>query len=449
MTDLYQFTMAQVYFERGMHGEAVFDLFVRTLPRTRNFLLASGLASVIEYLEGFRFQAAELEYLAGLQRFSRAFLDYLGTLRFTGSLIAMSEGTPFFAGEPMLRVTAPLIQAQLIESRLLNLMHLQTLLASKAARFVLIASGRRLIDFGMRRAHGAEAALYGARAAYLAGFDATATVQAGEQFGLPLAGTMAHSFIEAHGREQDAFRAFLDASQAPTTLLIDTYDSERAARRVVELVRERRAAGLPERVAAVRIDSGDFVREARSVRAILDQGDCRQVQIIVSGGLDEQRVEHMLQAGAPVDAFGIGTDLMVSQDAPALDMAYKLSSYEGEPRRKRSPGKETLPGRKQVYRRRSPSGELLLDCIGLEDEALEGEPLLQPRMREGRCTTPLPLLPESRRYCLEQMQCLPQALRRLEPVAVAPSEYGRAYPVQVSRQLQRLAAEFDARNQAE
>ena len=448
MTDLYQFTMAQVYFERSMQGEAVFDLFVRTLPRTRNFLLAAGLAQVIEYLERFRFQSTEIEYLGSLGRFSNAFLDYLTALRFDGSVIAMPEGTPFFAGEPILRVTAPLIQAQLIESRLLNLMHLQTLIASKAARFVLIASGRRLIDFGMRRAHGAEAALYGARAAYLAGFDGTATVQAGERFGLPLSGTMAHSFIEAHGREQQAFRAFVNASQAPTTLLIDTYDSRRAARRVVELVRERRAAGLPERVGAVRIDSGDFIREARAVRAILDEGDCREVQIVLSGGLDEQRVQRMLQAGTPVDAFGIGTDLMVSQDAPALDMAYKLASYEGQPRRKRSPGKETLPGCKQVYRHRLPSGELLLDCIGLEDEVLEGEPLLQPMMREGR-SLPQPSLVESRRYCLEQMQRLPAPLRALESPAADPAQHGRAYPVEVSPHLLRLAAEFDARNQAE
>lgn len=449
MTDLYQFTMAQVYFERAMHGEAVFDLFVRTLPRTRNFLLAAGLAQVIDYLEGFRFQPSEIEYLASLARFSGPFLEYLEALRFTGSVIAMPEGTPFFAGEPIVRITAPLIQAQLIESRLLNLMHLQTLIASKAARFVLIASGRRLIDFGMRRAHGAEAALFGARAAYLAGFDATATVLAGEHFGLPLSGTMAHSFIEAHGREQEAFRAFIEASQAPTTLLIDTYDSRRAAHRVVELVRERRAAGLPERVAAVRIDSGDFIREAQAVRRILDEGDCREVQIILSGGLDEQRVQRMLQAGTPVDAFGIGTDLMVSQDAPALDMAYKLASYEGRPRRKRSPGKETLPGCKQVYRRRSAHGDWMLDCIGLEDEALEGEPLLVPVMQGGHPQSPLPALSESRRYCLEQMQRLPAALCALEPPGADTAPPARPYPVQVSPGLLRLAAEFDQRNQAE
>jgi nicotinate phosphoribosyltransferase len=449
MTDLYQFTMAQVFFERDMHGEAVFDLFVRTLPRTRNFLLAAGLAQVIEYLEAFRFQGHELEYLRGLGRFSSAFLDYLAALRFRGSLLAMPEGTPFFAGEPIVRVTAPLIQAQLIESRLLNLMHLQTLIASKAARFVLIASGRRMVDFGMRRAHGAEAALYGARAAYLAGFEATATVQAGERFGLPLAGTMAHSFIEAHGGEQQAFRAFIEASSAPTTLLIDTYDCQRAAQRVVALVRERRAAGLPERVAAVRIDSGDFLREAQAVRRILDAGDCRDIQIVLSGGLDEQRVHRLLQAGTPVDAFGIGTDLMVSQDAPALDMAYKLASYEGQPRRKRSPGKQTLPGCKQVYRRRSASGELTLDCIGLEAEGLPGEPLLQPVMQEGECLTLAPTLLESRSYCLEQMQRLPAALRTLESAAADPGHAHRAYPVQVSAELLRLAAEFDARNQAE
>ncbi len=449
MTDLYQFTMAQVYFERGMHAEAVFDLFVRTLPRTRNFLLSVGLAQALEYLQAFRFDAAEIDYLAGLGLFSRAFLDYLATLRFTGSVLAMPEGTPFFAGEPIVRVTAPLIEAQLIESRLLNLMHLQTLIASKAARFVLIAAGRRLVDFGMRRAHGAEAALYGARAAYLAGFDSTATVQAGERFGVPLSGTMAHSFIEAHISEEDAFRSFVDASSRPTTLLLDTYDCERAARRVVQLVRERRAAGRPERVGAVRIDSGDLARAARNVRQILDQGDCGAIQIVLSGGLDEQQLQRMLEAGTPVDAFGVGTDLMVSQDTPALDMAYKLASYGGEPRRKRSPGKATLPGRKQVYRLRAASGEFLRDCIGLQGELLEGEALLQPVMHAGRCSMALASLADARRHCQQQLGRLPPVLRRLEAARTDATQGSGPYPVQVSGRLLELAAEFDARDRAE
>jgi nicotinate phosphoribosyltransferase len=449
LTDLYQLTMAQVYFERGMNAEAVFDLFVRTLPRTRNFLLAAGLPQALEYLQVFGFDAPEIDYLASLGRFSREFLDYLATVRFSGSVLAMPEGTPFFAGEPIVRVTAPLIEAQLIESRLLNLMHLQTLIASKAARFVLIAEGRRLIDFGMRRAHGAEAALYGARAAYLAGFDGTATVQAGERFGLPLSGTMAHSFIEAHISEEEAFRAFVEASSSPTTLLLDTYDCQRAARRVVQLVRERRAGGKPERVGAVRIDSGELAREAHSVRQILDQGDCTAIEIVLSGGLDERQVQRMLAAGAPVDAFGIGTDLMVSQDAPALDMAYKLASYGGEPRRKRSPGKATLPGCKQVYRVRTADGEFARDSLGLEDEALEGEALLQPAMRAGRCSMALPSLAEARRYCQQQLSQLPPPLRQLESARTDATRGSGPYPVQVSERLLELAVEFDARDRAE
>lgn len=385
MTDLYQLTMAQAYFECDMHAEAVFDLFVRCLPDNRRFLLAAGLEQVVEYLESFGFRQRELTYLSSLGLFSQRFLDHLSTVRFTGTVLAMAEGTPCFASEPIVRVSAPIIEAQLVESRLVNLLHLQTLVASKAVRLVLAAAGRELFDFGMRHAHGAEAALYGARAAYLAGFAGSATVLAGQCFGIPLAGTMAHSFVEAHDREEEAFRRFVATSAVPTTLLIDTYDSERAARKVVALARQRREAGLPRLISAVRIDSGDLAAQAVRVRAILEQGGADEVRIVLSGGLNEDRIRDIRRASAPADAFGVGTDLIVSEDAPSLDMAYKLAWYADRPRRKLSAGKATWPGRKQVYRRGDGRDCWREDCIALEGEGFSGgEALLQPVMRERR-----------------------------------------------------------------
>ena len=437
LTDLYQLTMAHAYFKLGMRETAVFELFVRRLPRTRRFLLAAGLEQVVEYLESLRFAEADLEFLASMKIFPRDFLEHLSTLRFTGSLHAMPEGTTFFANEPILRVTAPILEAQLVESRVLNLAHFQTLIASKAARCVQAARGRRLIDFGMRRAHGAEAAILAARAAFLAGFDATATVDAGRQFGIPLSGTMAHSFIEAHDGETDAFRNFIVARGRPTALLIDTYDTERGAQRVVALSRELEAMQLPGRVQGVRIDSGDLAAQAIAVRHILDSQGCKDVQIILSGSLDEHRIERLLAADTPVDAFGVGTSLDVSADAPALDMAYKLEEYAGRARRKRSPGKQTWPGRKQVFREHDAQGAMSGDCIALADESIPGAPLLREVMRDGRRSGELPQLAAIREFCRGQVAELPAALRVLE-------EGESDYHVRVSPGLETLAARMDA-----
>ncbi|MFO1409752.1 MAG: nicotinate phosphoribosyltransferase [Steroidobacteraceae bacterium] len=435
MTDLYQLTMAQAYFGSGMREPATFELFSRRLPPTRRVLLACGLEQVVEYLESLAFTRAELDYLGTLGLFTADFLDHLARLRFSGSLHALSEGTPFFANEPILRVTAPILEAQLIESRLLNLMHLQTLIASKALRCVLAARGRQLVDFGFRRAHGAEAGLLAARAAYLAGFDATATVEAGRAFGIPLSGTMAHSFIEAHASEPAAFEDFLRWHPGAGTLLIDTYDTARGAERVVELVQRRPAGG--SYVQAVRIDSGDLAAEARRVRGILDHGGCGAVRIVLSGNLDEQRIARLLAEGVPADAFGVGTSLDVSADAPALDMAYKLETYAGTPRRKRSPGKVTWPGVKQLWRRRGADGRLVGDTLALVDEVHPGEPLLREIMRGGRRVAALPSLAESREYCRARVAELPEALRTLE-------EGPAAYPLAISGPLQALVARMDA-----
>lgn len=440
LTDLYQLTMAHAYFELGMREPAVFELFVRRLPRTRRFLLAAGLEQIVEYLEGLRFTATDIEFLAGMKIFPTAFLEHLATVRFTGSVHAMAEGTPFFANEPILRVTAPILEAQLAESRILNLAHFQTLIASKAARCVRAARGRRLVDFGMRRAHGAEAAIYAARAAFLAGFDATATVEAGRRFGIPLSGTMAHSFIEAHDYEEDALRNFIAARARRTALLIDTYDTERAAQRVAELVRELEQSKSPGRVQGVRIDSGDLAAQALAVRRILDARGGHDVQIILSGSLDEYRIESLLQTNTPVDAFGVGTHLDVSEDAPALDMAYKLEEYAGRARRKRSPGKETWPGAKQVFRERDARGELTGDLIALADETLTGEPLLREVMRDGRRVAQMPGLTAIRDFCRERLAELPATLRTLQ------ASEGN-YSVRVSDRVRSLARSIDMAGQ--
>lgn len=433
LTDLYQLAMMQVYYERGMTATAAFEFFVRKLPPGRNFLVAAGLEQVLDHLEGLRFAEAEIAWLDGLRRFSPALLDRLRAFRFTGDVDAMPEGTVFFPDEPILRVVAPLPEAQLVETRIVNLLHFQSLIASKAVRFRLAAPGRRLVDFGLRRAHGAEAGLLAARAAYLAGFDGSATVLAGQRFGIPVYGTMAHAFIQAHDDESAAFEAFARAFPEGTTLLIDTYDTERGASRVVELATRLRAAGV--RIAAVRLDSGDLGAHARNVRRILDAGGLPDVGIFASGGLDEHLVAR-LAADSPIDGFGVGTNLVTSQDAPGLDCAYKLVEYDGRARRKRSEGKATWPGRKQVYRTCDVAGRMAGDVLTTECDRQPGTPLLVPVMRGGARLPGLATLEDAR-------GTLANSLRGLTP-ELAGLTAAEAYPVQVAAPLQTLAAVLDA-----
>jgi len=437
LIDLYQLTMAQAYLQLGMSDSAVFELFVRSLPRSRRFLVAAGLAQALEYLEELRFAPEELEFLSGTRLFSGEFLEHLRTLRFSGSVHALPEGTPFFAQEPILRVTAPLLEAQLVESRILNIVHFQTVVASKAARCTLAAGERQLVDFGLRRAHEADAGLYAARAAYIGGFHATATVEAGWRFGIPLSGTMAHSFVEAHESEEQAFRNFAAAYAGDATLLIDTYDTARGARRAAELARELKASGGPHRIRAVRIDSGDLREECRAVRGILDALGCRDVQIVVSGGLDEHSIEALVRSGSPVDAFGVGTALDAPPDAPAFDMAYKLQEYAGRARRKRSPGKATWPGVKQVFRVRDARGQTQQDEVALASETAPGEALLVEVMKEGRRTAPAPALGQIRDRCRRELDALPAPLREL-------LESDGTGPVRISGALRALAQQLDA-----
>src|SRR2546422_1287338 len=392
LTDLYQLTMLQAYLEQGMEETAVFEFFVRRLPPTRGFLIAAGLEQLLDYLEHLHISAEELEWLTESGRFSRAFVEYLERLRFTGDVHAMPEGTVFFPEEPIVRVTAPLPQAQLIETRLINLLHFQTLVAPKAARAVRVAAGKPLVDFGLRRAHGAEAGLLAARASYLAGFSGTATVQAGMLFSIPLYGTMSHSFVLAHADEAAAFEHFASAQPDNVVLLLDTYDTEAAARKVVTLAPRLKQKGIT--IKGVRLDSGDLVDHARKVRRILDEGGLPGVRIVASGNLDESALQALAAAHAPIDSFAVGTSLTTSADAPHLDCAYKLQEYAGRPCRKRSEGKATWPGRKQVYRRHGTDGRMREDVLTLDDEPEEGEPLLAPVLLGGRRVAPLPTLAE-------------------------------------------------------
>ncbi len=433
LTDLYEFTMAQAYLEQGMDEPAVFEFFVRKLPTHRNFLVAAGLEQVLDYLTELKVTQEELAWLDQSKRFRSELLHYLEALRFTGDVEAMPEGTTFFPHEPILRIIATLPQAQLVESRVMNLLNFQTMVASKAARSVLIAGEKPLIDFGLRRAHGAEAGLLAARASYLAGFAGTATVLAGMAYEIPLYGTMAHSFVQAHEDEILAFEHFAKAQPDNVVLLIDTYDTEAAADKVVALAQPLQAKGIT--LKGIRLDSGDLAAHARKVRQILNVGGLSQVQILASGNLDEYRLRDLIEVGAPIDSFAVGTAMTTSSDAPSLDCAYKLQEYGGRPCRKRSEGKATWPGRKQVYRYHGHDGHLDHDIVTTHDDQLPGEPLLQPVMKGGRRLAPSPPMAEMRRHAAAQLGQLPESLRALEP--------STAYDVRISKALRSLAQTVD------
>jgi nicotinate phosphoribosyltransferase len=427
--------MLQAYLDEGHSGSAVFEFFMRNLPARRRFLVAAGLEQLLDYLETLRFSANEIEWLARTGRFRQNLLDYLAELRFTGDVHAIPEGTVFFADEPLVRVTAPLPQAQLIETRLINLLHFQTLVASKAARMVLAAPGKLMVDFGLRRAHGAEAGLFAARASYIAGFAGTATVLADNLFGIPIYGTMAHSFIQSFDDEMEAFEAFARSRPENLTLLIDSYDTEACAHKVVALAPRLRARGISIR--AVRLDSGDLIALSKSVRRILDEARLREVHIFASGGLTEDSAAEFLRAGAPIDGFGMGTSLTTSSDVASLDCVYKLQEYAGLSRRKRSTGKATWPGRKQVWRSYAVDGRMAADVLSVENDEHNGEPLIELVMQGGRRVTPSPPLAAIRERAACDLARLPEPLRRLDPDA--------GYPVQIGARLLRLAEEVDTR----
>jgi nicotinate phosphoribosyltransferase len=435
VTDLYELTMAQAYLEQGMDEPAVFEFFVRKLPTHRNFLMAAGLEQVLDYLSELRISKEELAWLDQSGRFSSQLLHYLETLRFTGDVEAMPEGTIFFPHEPIFKIVAPFPEAQLVESRVINLLNFQTMVASKAARSVLAAGGKPLIDFGLRRAHGAEAGLLAARASFLAGFAGTATVLAGMAYRIPLHGTMAHSFVQAHEDEIVAFEHFAQTQPTNVILLIDTYDTEAAADKVVSLALTLKTKGIT--VKGVRLDSGDLADHARKVRRVLDEGGLPHAQIFASGNLDEYRLRDLIQSRAPIDGFAVGTAMTTSSDAPSLDCAYKLQEYGGRSCRKRSEGKATWPGRKQVYRYLADDGHMDHDIVTTHDDRLPGEPLLQPVMKNGCRLAPWPDLTELQHHTAAQLGQLPESLRALE--TVPPND------VRISVALQGLAQTVDRR----
>lgn len=436
LTDYYQLTMAEAYLQRGMTDTAVFEFYVRNLPDNRNFLIAAGLDQALQFLEELHFSNETLHWLNAHQYASPALIDYLSKLRFAGDVDALSEGSVFFPDEPILRLTAPLPVAQLVESRLINLLHVQTMIASKAARMVMAAPGKQLVDFGLRRSHGGEAGLLAARAAYLAGFDGTATMLAGQKFGIPLYGTMGHSFILAHGNEQAAFEDFAQVHPDKTILLIDTYDTYRGAKRVVETANHLKKKNI--NIRGVRIDSGDLATDTRMVRNVLDAAGLQSVTIFASGNLDEYQLARLEQNGAPINGYGIGTRMDVSDDAPYLECAYKLQEYAGQPRRKRSKGKANWPGRKQIFRQYTSEGLMDSDCLTLSTpQKAKGTPLLYPVMRHGRRTDPQPDLANSRTHTREELARLPLSLRGLSTSA-------DPYPVIISPSLRALAHRLDA-----
>lgn len=416
LLDLYELTMAESYVAEGISERpATFQLACRRLPSGWGYLLAAGLEDVLATLSGLRFCDEELAYLASTDRFTEALLDRLRSLRFTGEVRALPEGTAVFADEPLVEVTAPLIEAQLVETAVINHVHFQTLIASKAARCVDAAAGRDLVDFGMRRTHGLEAALLVARSSFLAGFAATSDVQAGRLFGIPLAGTMAHSFVECFQDEREAFAAYLRSYPEGSTLLVDTYDTPTGTRHAAEAAAAVAAHG--GRVAGIRLDSGDLLALSRSSRAILDAAGLPGVTIFASGSLDEREIGRLVAAGAPIDGFGVGTKLGVSAGAPHLDIAYKLVEFDGRPTLKLSPGKETLPGRKQLWRE-TAAGLLQRDILALEAEPAPagGCPLLCTVVRDGTRVWH-ETLADARERAARERASLPPQLRSLDATA--------------------------------
>ena len=439
LTDLYQLTMAQGYFREDHNEPATFSLFIRKYPPHRGYFVSCGLQDVLDYLEAFHFTSGAIDRLRDTGIFADDFLDYLKGLRFTGAVRAVPEGRLFFRDEPVLEVTAPIIEAQLVETYIINQMNLQCMIAGKAARCVGAVRGRSVVDFSLRRTQGTDAGMKVARASYIAGFSATSNVLAGVTYGIPLAGTMAHAFISSYDREIDAFRAFVRNFPERSILLIETYDAIAGAHKAVEVAREMAARG--QRLQGVRIDSGDLPALGRQVRRILDDAGLQDVRMVGSGELDEFDLDELARQGAPYDAYGVGTRMGVSADAPWTDMAYKLVRYGHRPVLKLSTGKASLPDAKQIFRFIA-AGRMQRDVIALHDERIDGgEPLLEPVMADGRCLRPHPGLADLRARFLLEYEILNDSCKLIyDPVS---------YPVEVSARLQALTDELRRRLAAE
>ncbi|MFQ5965319.1 MAG: nicotinate phosphoribosyltransferase [Candidatus Scalinduaceae bacterium] len=427
-TDLYQLTMAAGYFERKRNNESTFELFIRKLPENRSYLIAAGLEQVIYYLKNLKFTGEYLKYIKSLHIFknvSKGFFDYLCNYRFSGNLYAVPEGTVVFANEPILRVTAPMIEAQIIETYLLSAINYQTLVATKASRVVHAAKGKDVIDFGTRRAHGPQAGVLAARACFIGGCAGTSNVLAAYELGIPAVGTVAHSWVMAYDDEYESYKDFRKVFPHDTVLLIDTYDT---------VIGARLATKIGRRLKGVRLDSGNITLLSKRVRKILDDAGLKHVKIVASGDLNEYKISEMLHKGAPVDSFGVGTEMVTSKDAPALGGIYKLVEQEKGgrlmPKMKFSKDKATYPGKKQVYRVYDNKGKFKKDIVGLEGEKFDAEALLLPVIKKGKILYKTPTIRETQRFAKRNVSLLPDRFKKLDCKT--------SYPVTISRRLRRI-----------
>ena len=433
LADLYQFTVAQAYFDLGMFVPATFSLFIRGYPHNRGYFVSAGLEDVLEFLASWNMSDDAVDYLGSTGKFSQQFLEHLTTLKFTGEVWAIPEGRVFFCDEPVLEVTGPIIPVQIVETYVINRVNHQTAVATKAARCVTAAGGRPLSDFSMRRTHGLDAAMTAARSSYMVGFSSTSNLAAGREYGIPVSGTMSHAFVTSQADELEAFRTYARSHPDNATLLIDTYDTISGARKAALVGQEMETEG--RRLRAVRLDSGDYVQLSREVRVILDSHGLDYVEIFASGGLDEYSIADMLSEGAPIDAFGVGTRLGVSEDAPSTDMVYKLVECDARPIKKLSAGKSHLPGPKQVYRVRTAGGSFERDVLTARDESCEAEPLLCKVMENGMWIAPADSLEQIRERFRKDISDLLEEYKALR--------HPFHYPVDVSPQLKELSDRMD------
>lgn len=431
LTDLYEFTMAASYWENMMFVPATFSLFIRKYPPDRGYFISAGLDEVLGFLESFGFDQSGLDYLDSTGLFSHDFLNYLSQLRFNGEVYAIAEGRLFFKDEPILEVTAPIIEAQLVETFIINAINLQVTIATKASRCSHAAQGRDLVDFSLRRTQGTDAGLKVARASYLAGFKASSNVLAGKRYGIPVSGTMAHSYITSFENETDAFRAFFKTFPKNTVLLIDTYDTVEGAKKAVQVAREFAQKGF--KLKGVRLDSGDMAKLSKEVRKILNSEGMKDVSIFASGGFDEHKINDVVNRGAKIDAFGVGTKMGVSADGPFTDIAYKMVQYGDKPVLKLSTGKMSLTGQKQIFRR-CENGKLKKDIIGLRDEHLEGEKILKKVMKDGKRETIPDSLDMIRDRFYKEFSELADDYKKIKDPA--------HYPVELGPGLQKLQKEI-------
>jgi len=436
LTDLYELSMGAGYFKSKRQELATFDLFIGKFPKNRSYFVFAGLEQTLLFLKNMRFSVEQIDYLRE-QGFKEDYLNYLGSFKFSGDVWAVPEGTIVFPNEPLIRLTAPIIEAQLVESFLLNTINIQTMITTKASRVVRAACGRPVIEFGLRRTQGLDAGMKAARCSYIAGCDGTSNVLAGMKYGIPIFGTMAHSFVMFFDREIEAFRAFAETFPDKSLLLIDTFDDIAGAKTAAIVAKELEKTG--HKLNAVRIDSGDLVETSQKVRKLLDGKELDYVKIFASGDLDEYKIEELLNKGAKIDAFGVGTRMSTSEDSPYIEVIYKLCEKmdkrgKFKPMMKLSKGKATLPGKKQVFRVKDKKGNFFKDIIALHNEDCQGEPLLNIVMEKGELVYNLPTLAEIRENALENLSRLPDRYRRLKQ--------RRSYRVEISPLLKKMINEL-------